>query len=830
MSRILVASLVALVSLVAAPAHAVTLQQAMADPDWIGSPDEQTWWGVDGRSVYYTVKEKGSSVHDLHHVDLASGQDAIVDPQAMANADGADAVFDRARTRAAFVRNGDVFIRELASGRLIQVTRTPQKEASPQFSADGRALQYRSGNDWFVYDITRGVATPAAIVEANDDPAKKKPDDLGKLQLQLFSTLRSIKADGEAEKKHHEEFSNGDPSRAPLPFHIGDKVKIQGTSLSPNGRYLLVVTSPKGYDRGRIGKLQHFVTDSGYEEQEDERTRVGRNDPAPQSLLLLDLATHAQYPLALADLPGIHDDPLKTVREENEKFKREHGLDAKTGGDHDGDRGKGADQGNDPHDKKRDRHDDKRDEPKARAVRIVSRGEDGGGGGIAWSDDGGSLAIQIRAIDNKDRWIATVDFANHKLVNQNRLTDPAWINWSFNEFGWARDNRTLWYDSEASGYSMLYTMTPGGKPTALTHGQFEVSNPVQSPDGKWFYLRANVEAPYAYDVYRVAVGGGKLERITALQGMDDFTLSPDGRQIVVLHSSPYVPTQVAVVGADGGATPRELTDTRTAEYKAFTWPKLDIVQVPSTHTRDPIYAKFYKPADFDASKKYPAVLFVHGAGYLQNVNESWSYYFREQMFNNMLNEHGYIVLDMDYRASAGYGRDWRTAIYRDMGHPELEDLIDGAHWLEKNKSADPNRIGVYGGSYGGFMTLVAMFRAPDIFKAGAALRPVTDWTQYNHEYTSNILNDPQVDPIAYARSSPIEFADGLKGALLICHGMIDNNVLFEDSARLVQKLIELHKDNFEIAPYPMERHGFEHPDSWLDEYKRIYKLFETNLK
>jgi dipeptidyl aminopeptidase/acylaminoacyl peptidase len=165
-----------------------------------------------------------------------------------------------------------------------------------------------------------------------------------------------------------------------------------------------------------------------------------------------------------------------------------------------------------------------------------------------------------------------------------------------------------------------------------------------------------------------------------------------------------------------------------------------------------------------------------------------------------------------------------------MGTPELEDLVDGVHWLEKNYSVDPARVGVYGGSYGGFMTLMAMFRAPDVFKAGAALRPVTDWTQYNHEYTSNILNDPKIDPIAYERSSPIEFADGLKGHLLIAHGMIDDNVLFEDSVRLYQKLIELHKDNFEIAPFPMERHGFVHADSWLDEYKRIHRLFEANLK
>jgi dipeptidyl aminopeptidase/acylaminoacyl peptidase len=200
------------------------------------------------------------------------------------------------------------------------------------------------------------------------------------------------------------------------------------------------------------------------------------------------------------------------------------------------------------------------------------------------------------------------------------------------------------------------------------------------------------------------------------------------------------------------------------------------------------------------------------------------------MFHHLLNERGYVVLDMDYRASQGYGRDWRTAIYRRMGEPELEDLIDGVHWLAKEHGGDAKRVGVYGGSYGGFMTLIAMFKAPDVFRAGAALRPVTDWAQYNHGYTAAILNTPQVDSLAYHRSSPIEYADGLKGPLLICHGVIDDNVLFEDSVRLYQRLIELHKDNVTLAPFPMERHGFVHADSWLDEYKRILALFESTLR
>ncbi len=820
MHRAFVALLVGLLTFAAAPARAITLEQTMADPDWIGAPVETPYWSVDGRSLYFRQRERGSPVRDLHRVDVASGSDSIVDPAAMANADG-EAVFDRTRTRAAFVRSGDIFIREIASGRLIQVTRTPQHESAPQFSADGRSVQYRSGNDWFVHDIAGGTDVAAAIVKTEKNPESKKPDDLGADQLRWFSTLRKVKADHEAEKKHREDFTSGDPTRAPLPFYLGDDIAIAGTSLSPSGRYLLVVTRPKGYDEGRKGKLQRFVTDSGYEEQEDERTRVGRNDPAPQSLLLLDLARHAQHALAVDGLPGIHDDPLKAVREENAKLKRERGIAA-------GAEAQPTASAGDGNAKEKKKNKDP-DAAKTRALRIVAGGEDGGGGGIAWSSDGQSLAIQMRAIDNKDRWIVTVDLDRATLATQHRLTDPAWINWNFNEFGWARDNRTLWYVSEESGYAQLYTKVPGASAHQLTRGRFEVSHPAQSADGKWFYLRANVEAPYLYDVYRVPFAGGALERVTTFKGMEQFTLSPDGSQLAVLHSSAYVPPQLAVVASGGGGA-RELTDTRTPEYKAMTWIEPQIVEVPSTHVKQPIYAKFYKARDFDPTKKHPAVLFVHGAGYTQNVHSEWPYYFREQMFHNLLAEHGYAVLDMDYRASEGYGRDWRTAIYRDMGHPELEDLIDGVHWLEKNAAADPARVGLYGGSYGGFMTLMAMFRAPDVFKAGAALRPVTDWTQYNHEYTSNILNTPQVDPIAYERSSPIEFADGLKGALLIAHGMIDDNVLFEDSVRLYQRLIELHKDNFELSGYPLERHGFVHADSWLDEYKRIYRLFEANLE
>jgi len=815
--RITVAAPLALLVFASAAAQpaALTLEQVMADPGWIGAPVENAYWAADGKSVYYELKRNAAPIHDLRRIDLDDGKDAIVDAAAMANADGNATTYDESGTHAAFVRNGDIFLRDLTSGRLTQVTRTPEAESAPQFSADGRRLSFRSGHDWLIYDLASSITTLAAVLKAEKDPdATPKPDALRDMQLRIFSTLKKIHNDKNTTRAHAEAMQRGDPTRAPLPFWLGDDVQVTESTLSPDTHWLLAITAPKNHDEGKKGKLTRYVTESGFEEFEDERTRVGLNDPAPQVLWLFDLVKHTSTKLAYDDLPGIRDDPLKALREENAKA---------------GESVKKDETEKDKSENIESRRGEKPqtgDKPKQRELQVA---------GIEFSRDSANAAVQLHANDNKDRWIASVDFSKHALAPQHRLTDPAWINWNFNEFGWERDNHTLWYVSEENGYAHLYTKAPGGKAQVLTHGAFEVSHPVLSADGRWFYLRANAQAPYAYDVYRVPASGGALQRITRYQGTESFALSHDGANLLITHSASYMPAQIAIAAADSSAAPRELTDTRTPQYKALQWIAPQIVQVPSTHFKGAVYAKFYMPAGFDKSSltksaQHPAVMFVHGAGYTQNVHEMFPYYFREQMFHNLLLQHGYVVLDMDYRASEGYGRDWRDAIYRNMGHPELDDLLDGKRWLVENWNIDPQRVGMYGGSYGGFMTLMALFRAPGEFAAGAALRPVTDWTQYNDDYTADILNRPQIDPIAYKRSSPIEFADGLKDALLICHGMIDDNVLFEDSMRLYQRLIELHKDNFTISPYPLDRHGFTNADSWLDEYKRIYRLFEANLK
>jgi dipeptidyl aminopeptidase/acylaminoacyl peptidase len=793
-----------------ASSHELTLEQIMADPDWIGPPVEDPYWSIDGRSIYFELKRKGSPLHDLYRVDANGGAPVKLSDAELAAADGAG-VFDRARDRAAFLRHGDVFVRDVGTGATRQITRSDADKSGLQFSADGRLLSWRQGDDWYVWDADSGLVSQAAALEAKDDPADAKPDQLERLQLHLFSTLREDKADKQAMREREDQLAAENPARAPAPFYLGDQVKVVTTSLSPDARWMVVVTEPKSYQRGKHPVVVHYVNESGYPETEKARTYVGRNSPAPHALVLLDLRAHKQYKLSLDALPGIHDDPLHDLRTRRiaELKKQGHGDEAAALA-----------------------------APRTRPVSVnFIPTADGYGPAIAWTDDASNVAIELVATDHKDRWIETIDFNDHKLVTQDRLTDPAWINWSFNELGWLPDNRTLWFESEASGWAQLYVKPLDGKPRALTGTHYEVSSPVVSPDGKWFYVLSNKQAPYAYDIYRLPTTGGDLERVTHFEGVSCsecsrlFELSPDGSKLAVLHSSAYIPAQLAVANADGSGA-RELTDTRTAEYKALssTWVQPQFVEVPSSHGGFGIWSKYYQPVDYNTSHDHPAVIFVHGAGYLQDVSKGWSYYFREQMFNNLLTQEGYVVLDMDYRGSAGYGRDWRDAIYRQMGHPELEDLLDGKAWMVKNHHVDPGRIGIYGGSYGGFMTEMALLRAPGEFAAGAALRPPSDWTSYNDGYTSDILNTPQLDPEAYRISSPIEYAKNLQDPLLISHGLIDNNVMPADSIRLYQRFIELHKKNFWITLYPTERHAFEHADAWYDEYRRIHDLFSRFVK
>jgi len=453
------------------------------------------------------------------------------------------------------------------------------------------------------------------------------------------------------------------------------------------------------------------------------------------------------------------------------------------------------------------------------------------------SDDGRYAVASARSADNKDRWIVTVDHESGSSKVLDSLRDEAWIReggFGGTGLGFLPDRQRIWFLSERDGWMHLYTLdvsAGNAKAVQITSGKWEIANADLAPDGKKFYLTSTEVHPGERHLYSVSVDGGTRTKLTSMTGSNEADVSPDQSTLGVIFSYSNKPPEVYVASNAPGAAAKQVTTTPLDAWRSFKWIDPKVITFKARDGAE-VYARLFTPEMIGARRDptRPAVVFVHGAGYLQNAHRYWSSYFREYMFHNLLATRGYVVLDVDYRASSGYGRDWRTAIYRHMGGKDLEDIVDGAKYLVAAERVDARRIGVYGGSYGGFITLMAMFTTPDVFAAGAALRPVTDWAHYNHGYTSNILNVPQLDADAYRKSSPIYFADGLKGALLICHGMVDTNVHFQDSVRLAQRLIELRKDNWELAVYPVENHGFTEDTSWADEYKRILKLFEEHLR
>ena len=597
-------------------------------------------------------------------------------------------------------------------------------------------------------------------------------------QLQTFEVLRTRK-----EKTDQATAYNTNTRRKEIrSIPIEDKT-LQGLTVSPDGRFVsyTLVRQPAN---AKTTIVPSYVTETGFTTDIPGRTKVGAAQRTIE-FFIYDRDRDTVWAIKTDSIPGIKDLP-DYVQDYPRQLE---------------------------------------DRKKRNTNRSVSVN------GPQWSPKGTYAMLDIRSDDNKDRWLMLWDTVTNKLKLLDRQRDEAWIGGpgiNFGGTGWIDDN-TFWFQSEVTGYSHLYTINAAtGEKKALTSGNYEVQQAQLSKDKKYFYITTNEVQPGEQQFYRLTIADAKKERITTRTGSNQVTLSPDEKQIAILYSYSNKPWELYLQENKPGGKIQQVTNkAQTDEFSSYAWKDPELITFAARDGAT-VYARLYKPANPHPAK--PTVLFVHGAGYLQNAHKWWSSYFREYMFNNLLADNGYYVFDIDYRGSAGYGRNWRTGIYRYMGGKDLDDNVDGVKWLVKTYGVDPKHVGLYGGSYGGFITLMGMFTQPDVFAAGAGLRSVTDWANYNHGYTSNILNEPYNDSIAYHKSSPIYYANGLKGHLLMCHGMIDVNVHFQDIVKVSQRLIELGKDNWELAVYPMEDHGFVEPSSWTDEYKRVLKLFETVLK
>ncbi|MCB1053164.1 MAG: S9 family peptidase [Acidobacteria bacterium] len=658
-------------------------------------------------------------------------------------------------------------------------------------SIDANRFVFLMQDQLFSCDVRTGLVTQLTNVKMADEPAE--PEGWASHEeAQLIQYVDQQLKNKEQRKSRQDELREKDPLTLPKTVYLGKGNRFSDDGFleeqkfffypDANLKYAVLVLAPE--KDGDPTQYAQLINEEAQVKAREARPKVGSSGKS-QKCGVLDMQKGVWTEIDFKDLPGLNDDPLADIKNSFSEADQKRLTPFKG----------------------------------PRALSFYPSGF-----------EGDSLLITVIANDYKDRWICLYQVKDQKLEVLHHHTDKAWLQMYLRQMGenpavsarafWLNP-KTIGFLSDEQGYQNLFQLDlTSRKAVNLTSGPFEVFSPFLSEDGKFWYFHSNRIHPGEFHFYRMPASGGNWEPLTEGEGAHSVLVRENANQLFDIFSTA---TEPPVVRFKAGKTWKTVY---TATSPAFAQLKKVQPQFVTYSNQDglSVHARLYQPEKPNGA----GVVFVHGAGYLQNADKGWSGYFREFMFHQLLVQEGFTVLDPDFRASAGYGRDWRTAIYRHMGDKDLMDVVDGATYLT-TQGVDQKRIGVYGGSYGGFITLMAMFTAPDVFQSGAALRPVTDWAYYNHWYTSRILNTPQNDPVAYRQSSPIYFAEGLKGHLLICHGMVDDNVHFQDSVRLAQRLIELKKANWSLAPYPVEPHGFRMPTSWYDEYRRIHELFLDTL-
>ena len=757
----------------------LTVQNIMRGPELVGSDPSFVRWTDDGEWIYFRWKQGGQPWHEdpeFYRVRSAGGTPEKVTDEHMDSVGVFLSTGDLTRDRRWKVVSyqGDLWLIDRRRGDARQLTDTDAYEGDATFGRDGRTIFFTRDDNAFALDRENGTLRQLTDVTSESEREEREAEGqaayLETQQKELFEHIRrqaEEREEAEAEREAREA-----EERQPVRIEKGER--LQGIMVAPNERWAFVQVGRRA-EQEKQTMVPDYVTESGYTQPLDVRTKVGDR----QSTARVGLVDVEEGGVNWLDLsPDVDASPEDSV-------------------------GSPADE-------------------KPELATVILRG---------WNSAGTLGLVEAVSYDYKHRWLHVVNGETGEIRTIAHDYDRAWIGGPCTFCaGWMPDGESVWFVSERDGYSHLYTVgAGGGEPTQLTSGEWEVHDVAVSPDEGSFFLTTNEVSPHEYHFYTMPLSGGKRTKITDQPGIYDVTPGPDGDRLAAIYSTSNTPPELFVMRNRRGSPMTKVTDTPTEEWKSFPWIEPEIVRFRAEDGAM-VPARIYRPEDVGGVSNGAAVIFVHGAGYLQNVHRGWSSYYREYMFHHLLASRGYTVLDIDYRGSEGYGRDWRTAIYRHMGGKDLSDQVDGARYLAEVEGVDPERIGIYGGSYGGFITLMALFTEAEHFAAGAALRSVTDWAHYNHWYTSRILNQPQDDDEAYRRSSPIYHAEGLEDPLLIAHGMVDTNVHYQDVVRLAQRLIELGKEDWELAVYPVEGHGFVEPSSWADEYRRILELFEDHLR
>lgn len=455
----------------------------------------------------------------------------------------------------------------------------------------------------------------------------------------------------------------------------------------------------------------------------------------------------------------------------------------------------------------------------------------------AVSPGGRYFVYDVTDHDMKERTIVSYDFGveGGASTTIHQETTEGWIYSPLLRLAFAPEGDMLFFTSEQSGFSHIYVSRGNGsRLSQITSGDFEVDW-VDWIGVNTLAFSSTQQDPGLRNLYTVNINTRNRTRLTRTPAFRwGWQVSPDQRYIAYLKTSWNKPAEIHLIDIRRPDDEVQLTQTVPERFNEISWQVPDYYRIPN-RDNELISMDVLKPHNFDPTQKYPVVVFVHGAGSLQNVFQGWSRsYPREYMFHQLLNRSGYVVVEVDFRHSTGYGRKFREDVTNWMGKFELNDVIDGLDYLDETYGyLDLDRVGIYGGSYGGFMALYAVTHAPERFHAAAALRAVTNWRNYYHAnpgYTRPRLGTPEENPEHYDRSSPITYADSLTRPVIILHGLIDDNVGFQDAAQYINVLIESGNTNFDMMMYPAERHAYQNPEAWHDQYLRIYNFFERHIK
>jgi dipeptidyl-peptidase-4 len=448
-----------------------------------------------------------------------------------------------------------------------------------------------------------------------------------------------------------------------------------------------------------------------------------------------------------------------------------------------------------------------------------------------WTADSRQLVFQRQTRDQKKLELIAVDAAT--LAQRVLVTETATTWTSINDdLRFLADGSGFVWASERSGRNHLYLFDMNGKVKhALTQGDWRVDNllALDEKAGK-VYFASNKDAITDKQAYVVKLDGSTAaqpKRVTQADGWHETSFARNGEVFVDTWSDPANPPQVSIRKPDGAMVTwlqhNEVTPTHPYfKYKSDHLPtEYGTLKAKDGQT---LYWSMIKPYRFDAAKKYPVYLSTYGGPGAQHVTRRWG-----DTFDQYMAQQGYVVFRLDNRGSSRRERVFADAIYRNLGKVEVEDQLTGIDWLGKQGFVDAKRIGVYGWSYGGFMTLRLLSQGSDKIAAGVSGAPVTDWKLYDTHYTERFMDRPADNPDGYKDSTVFAHVDGLKSKLLLIHGMADDNVLFTNSTKMIDALVN-RGVQFELMTYPGAKHGVSSPVQRRHVQKYIDAFFRKNLR